>query len=72
MPNINVNGVDYHFTYELLSEAEDGRRTYKYICNSKEKTITIMPSGTIFMEKSAEDPFDDAVMMEIVNYIRNN
>lgn len=70
MPTIKVNGVDYPFSYELVSETGDGGKKYKYICNSKERTITIRPSGNIFMDKGADDPFDDAVMMEIVNYIR--
>lgn len=72
MPTINVNGLDYPFSYEMVSEEEDGKKTYQYNCNSKDSTITIMPSGTIFMEKSIDDPFDSAVMMEIANYIRNH
>ncbi|HUR66606.1 MAG TPA: hypothetical protein VMZ03_09660, partial [Chitinophagaceae bacterium] len=65
------NGIDYTFTYKLLSD-DNGKKTYEYTCDSKARTITIMPSGNIFMEKSAEDPFDDHVMMEIINYIRTH
>ncbi len=72
MPIINVNGVDYFFTYETISETSEGKRTYRYVCNSKEKIITIMPSGSIFIDRAADDPFDDVVMMEIVNYIRSH
>ncbi len=31
-----------------------------------------MPSGSIFIDRAADDPFDDVVMMEIVNYIRSH
>lgn len=64
--------MDYSFTYDILSETENGKKTYKYTCNSKDKTVTIMPSGNTFIEKSADDPFDDAVMSEIINYIRSH
>jgi len=56
MPTININGVDYQFSYKLISESEDGKKTYQYTCDSKDRTITIMPSGNLFMDRFADDP----------------